>query len=144
MKRAIELQPGDKLWMYVWEPMEPCFPVRSKQFTITRPSTDLNTFYLRNDFDKESAKEERHVIKVLDVGINAHVKGNYYIWMTEPSLTRAYEIIRDYFMERLCKATDEIKTLTQVFANLEGWNDCYRSKEKFTEVYIDNNAEVTF
>lgn len=140
MKRVFELIPGDKLWMYAWEPMEPCCPVLEKSFTISQPVVNLNEFYL---IDKKG-KESRHVIKVLDSGVNAHVKGKYYIWMTEQNLPRAYELIRDYFMERLCDTTEDLKKLTQVFANLEGWDDCYKAREKFEEEYSDNNAEVSF
>ena len=106
---------------------------------INRPVTNLTEFYLLN----EKGKEERHVIKLLDCGVNAHVKGKYYIWMTERNLKRAFGLIRDYFMVRLCEATDEIKTLTQVFANLEGWDDIYRTCDRVETWVKENVMEVT-
>lgn len=140
MKRVFDLNPGDELWLYIWEPMEECFPVLEKRFVINCPVANLTEFYLVN----ENGKEERHVIKVLDSGVNASVKGKYYIWMTERNLKKAYELIRDYFMKRLCKATDEIQTLTKIFSNMEGWADCMEADGDFTHDWDNDDFEEDF
>lgn len=140
MKKAIDLVPGDSLWLYTIDPNEPAFPIKEERFVITMsPSVGLTRFYLENEKGEKSAR----TIKALDCGINAQVKGRLYIWLTEKSLKKAFDIVKDCYMRRLALLKQESKILVEVFNNMSGWDHFFNDPDPFACQYSDDTVEET-
>lgn len=118
-----QVKPGASIWLYVAEPMEECFPIVEKEYVLTAKYLGGNgTWFKVKSVDSE--KEENRVINNFDYGVSAHSGNKIYIWLSEKDFRRAFEIIKQYYMEKLVKATNEVSRLATIFANMEGWIDC--------------------
>lgn len=116
-----QVKPGASIWLYVAEPMEECFPIMEKEYIMTEDQPAGNWARV---IDVVKNKREERVINNFDYGVSAHSGNKIYIWLSEKDFRRAFEIVKQYYMEKLVKATNEVSRLATIFANMEGWIDC--------------------
>ena len=116
-----QVKPGASIWLYVAEPMEECFPIMEKEYIMTEDQPAGNWARV---IDVVKNKREERVINNFDYGVSAHSGNKIYIWLSEKNFKRAFEIVKQYYMEKLVKATNDVSRLATIFANMEGWIDC--------------------
>lgn len=123
MKRLEDILAGHRIWLYIVEPMEESFPITEKEFVVEH--IDKNWVDVRS---VETEMCETRVINKFDYGVSAHSGNRIYIWLSEKNLKRAYEIVKQYYTDKLVKATNEVSKLSSVFSNMEGWEDIFNPK----------------
>lgn len=134
-----QVKPGASIWLYVVEPMEECFPIAEKEYVLTEKYLGGNGTWFKVK-SVASEKEENRVINNFDYGVSAHSGNKIYIWLSEKDFRRAFEIVKQYYMGKLVKATNEVSRLATIFANMEGWIDCMSCMP--TAYSDDNPIEV--
>lgn len=137
MKNLNQIKPGESIWLYIVEYTEECFPIVEKEFVL-----DLRPMGNRvrvTDVDK--GKAENRIINNFDFGVSAHSNGKIYIWLSEKNFRKAFDITKEYFMEKLIKFTREVSRLCGIFSNMEGWIDIFSCEDELSRAhYVDNRA----
>lgn len=121
------LKQDQSIWLYIAEPMGECFPIVEKEYKIAPPGFDGNWTHVKS---VDSGKIEARIINRFDTGVSAHSGNKIYIWLSEKNLKRAFEIVKDYHMDKLVKATNEVSKLCTIFDHMEGWIDFFSEEER--------------
>lgn len=140
MKKLNQINPGESIWLYIVEYTEECFPIVEKEYVLVDKFLGGNgTWFKVRSVD--FGKEENRVINNFDYGVSAHSIGKIYIWLSEKNLRRAFDITKEYFMNKLTKATREVSRLCGIFSNMEGWIDIFNCEDELSQIhYSDNRA----
>ena len=140
MKNLNQVKPGESIWLYIIEYTEECFPIVEKEYVLTDKYLGGNGTWVKVK-SVDSEKEENRVINNFDHGVSAHSCGKIYIWLSEKNLRKAFNITKEYFMEKLVKATNEVSRLSTIFGNMEGWIDIFSCEDELSQIhYSDNRA----
>ena len=132
------LEPGQSIWLYIIEYTEECFPIVEKEYKVVAPVTDEKWVYLES---VDSEKREERAINFFDHDVSAHSCDKIYIWLSEKNFRKAFNITKEYFMEKLVKSTREVSRLCGIFSNMEGWIDIFSCEDELSQIhYSDNRA----
>lgn len=140
MKNLNQINPGESIWLYIVEYTEECFPIVEKEYVLVDKFLGGNGTWFKVRL-VDFGKEENRVINNFNLGVSAHSSGKIYIWLSEKDFRRAFEIVKQYYMEKLVKATNEVSRLATIFANMEGWIDIFNCEDELSQIhYSDNRA----